>query len=100
MNNWIRLREDNTATAFGPLASRLLLHHRAELDTIHHNWKKQAKIDRLFNQVKYVRNVYYLLDGEGHVRAAGQHATLIDHYMQPGWTVLIRESLEPVELGA
>lgn len=44
--------------------------------------------------------VYYLLDGEGHVRAAGQHTTLIDHYMQPGWIVLIRESLEPVELGA
>lgn len=97
MDNWIRLREDNTATAFGPAASHILLRHRENLDEICHNWKRQAKIDRMFDQVGYVRNVYYLLDDNGAVRAAGKELSHAESYLQDGWTILIRESLEQVE---
>lgn len=94
MDNWIRLREDNTATAFGAAAPHILLRHRGELNEIHRNWKRQARIDKAFDQLGYVRNVYYLLDEDGYVRAAGKNQAHVESYMQPGYVVLIRESLE------
>lgn len=96
MDAWIRLREDNTATAFGAAASHILLRHRGELDEIHRNWGRQTRIDKVFDQLGYVRNVYYLLDERGYVRAAGKMQAHVEAYMQDGWTVLIRESLETV----
>ena len=69
--NWIRLREDNTATAFGPYASHLILRHRQDLDALVRNWKWQDKIDAKFTQVKYVRNSHFVFDQGARVRAAG-----------------------------
>jgi hypothetical protein len=92
--DWIRLSDDNIAEAFGADASHILLHHRDSLDEICRNWHRQADIDKLFTQTKYVRNVYYLLDTDGNVRAAGKTQAHCDAYAKPGYVTVIREALE------
>lgn len=93
MQNWIRLSEDNIAEAFGPAASHLLLNHRKDLDSLVRGWHQQDKLNKVLKQVQYVRNSHWLVDSDGHVRAAGRRAHC-EHYMQAGYTVVIRESLE------
>ena len=92
--DWIRLNEDNLASAFGSDASHLLLHHRSDLDELVRNWHRQDELNKILKQVQYDRNRYFLFDAEGRIRAAGHTQAHCERYAQPGYVVVIRESLE------
>jgi hypothetical protein len=97
MLNWMRINERNEVSAFGPDASHLLLHYRKDLDELVRNWHRQDKLNKILNQVQYVRNSHFLFDAEGCVRAAGHNVAHCLAYMQPGYVIVIRESLETEE---
>lgn len=85
----IILDAENCASALGPNASHLLLHHRARLDELHSGGIAQGKINRIYKQDGW--NRYFAIDRNGDVRAAGQRAENVLAYMQPDYVLVQRQ---------
>jgi len=86
--NYIVIDAENCASAFGPLSSHLLLHHRAMLDELHTGGIKQGKVNRAFEQDGW--NRFFAVDQDGNVRVAGTLREHVMRYMQDGYVLVQR----------
>lgn len=92
---WLTQEKDSLASALGPDASHLMLHHRNELQRMADDWILQTELNDFWrelygeNATQYVRNTHLVMDRCGAVLAAGSE----DHcmsYMRDGLVLVIR----------
>jgi hypothetical protein len=88
--NNILLKADNTCTAFGRVASYVLLHHRARLTEIWQSGIDQAKLDAELKQTA-PRNRWFCFHQDGHVVAASSIREHAVSYMTPQCVLIERE---------
>lgn len=72
MLNTITLDRQDVAEAFGPVASYVLLHHRARLSELITSGLEQMKLNHIFNQTGF--NTHFVVNREGDVIAAGSES--------------------------